>query len=430
MGGDGAETNRYIICSREQLKAIEGDPTKHYALLGNINLQDMPFEPIDGEFIGSLDGRGFRIQNLRIEENHRRVALFRTLGEDVSGGDSGYIRNLGIEGIYVENRRNGGSDTDLSLTAALVAYLARGQLGSVYVIDNDPDIDIQGPPGGAVSDTRYDTTGGLVGQNSNAIPRNLILASYTQIDIHGGRARNSRVGGLVGYFNTGKIIASYSRSNVTGGDGANAYVGGIAGELDYGIIAGIYALGNVSVGGSASGIGGIAGFSRGAKYLACYAFVNLTGPGRRGLFHGNRAGGQFNTSFGIPGPDTDSVAPTQMDGVISGAVIDHPLLLYPSYPGTPATPDFGWGNAGTPWQYPEDANLITTLNVMPPLVPPSEADVDWNFVPILRYTTTGAPAGGGTFEFSCDPALAAQLLPTGACGTEIIPGQDPRAPLP
>ena len=91
-GGDGTADSPFLICSRSQLETISAELTLHYELGQNIDLQKDPFTPILGPFTGSLDGKGYEIQNLTITVSTKEAGLFAELGAAWQYPKPGYSR--------------------------------------------------------------------------------------------------------------------------------------------------------------------------------------------------------------------------------------------------------------------------------------------------------------------------------------------------
>jgi hypothetical protein len=201
------------------------------------------FEPINGQFIGSLDGRGFTISNLfmnRPDEDCVALIVFldvqsagiRNLnlaGVDITGGyaigalasnDSGPIDNCHVSGKISGKGYVGGlasvSASSLisnsSFSGSILSGDSAGGLLSIGVGDIY-NCNVSGTV------TGQDTVGGLCGANW----KGRIWNCSSSATVSG----TERVGGFVGYF-TGNISRCHATGDVTG----TTYVGGFAGYAD------------------------------------------------------------------------------------------------------------------------------------------------------------------------------------------------------
>ena len=101
-GGDGSKDKPYVICNIYQLQKINNNRSAHYILGQNIevSLSHPNFTPI-GKFSGELNGNGFEIQNLQVQDSFfRSIGLFQVIS---SGGR---IKNLGIKNPTIHLKRN------------------------------------------------------------------------------------------------------------------------------------------------------------------------------------------------------------------------------------------------------------------------------------------------------------------------------------
>ena len=178
--GMGTEAEPYVLCLPAHLSLIgSGDYelSAYYIQGRTLNLNNELFTPIGGTFTGTLDGNGYKIQNLTISVSTKRAGLFAELGTD------GLIQNLALEGGNVESTNTGGSLGDPVLIGALVAYMNGGDIRDSYSTAS-----LNGGAG------NYDFVGGLVGEQSGGS----IIASYATGEVDGGEGNNDRAGGLVG----------------------------------------------------------------------------------------------------------------------------------------------------------------------------------------------------------------------------------------
>ena len=283
LPGVGTEEDPFVLCSHAHLGLIGDTDTHadyslsaHYAIGQDIDLNNEVFAPIEGTFIGTLDGRGERIMNLRMDRNGR-VALFLHLG---SGG---MIKDLGIEGFNVK-----GSGRVASLVA-----VSSGTVSNCYGLDLDEATDVLGI-------FTSDYIGGLVGELQSG---GRIISSYVRGhfgDGSGGGLARNYIGGLVGRQVGGDIVSSYATGDVRGTQGTDD-VGGLVGGLSGGRIISSYATCNVRGSQHTDYAGGLVGHQSGGDITSSYATGSVRGDGGiidfTGGLVGRRTGGSLTFSY-------------------------------------------------------------------------------------------------------------------------------------
>jgi len=230
-GGSGTPEDPYQITNVDELQAMKDDLSASYILMNDIDASDTVnwnegagFEPIgyvDEEnwveypFTGSLDGRGYKIENLFINRpTTNYVGLFGYIAGE------GEVKNVILEYVDVSGNYDVGG---------LVGW-NEGTVSNCYAT-------------GSVSGGDY--VGGLVGYNyyegtvSNCYAAGSVSGDYYY------------VGGLVG-GNTGTVSNCYATGSVSGD---YYYVGGLVGG-NYGTVYNSYSTGTVS---GSSYVGGLVG---------------------------------------------------------------------------------------------------------------------------------------------------------------------------
>ncbi|EHL78959.1 GLUG motif-containing protein [Bacillus smithii] len=203
MLGVGTQTDPYIIQTEDDLNLINSTSLSAYYELGNNITMQNPFTPIK-TFSGTIDGKGYKIFNLVIDQAKQDVGF-------VSYLNGGTIKNLGLENVSIQN--NG------KYTGALCGETYNGLIENCYATGT-----VQAKTLSSSTNTFY---GGLVGQINGTNFR--LKNSYSKCTV---RAYNY-VGGLVGYFYGGYVEKCYATGNVS------TYVGGssrkISGLINNGI---------------------------------------------------------------------------------------------------------------------------------------------------------------------------------------------------
>ena len=254
-GGDGSESDPYIITTPEELAELatlvnEGNidyNDKHYLLDNDIDLsgyqigegwipigrdEDDAFSSNSQPFKGVFDGNGNTIKNLFINNTTRDfIGLF--------GYIEGTVKNLGITDANIT------LSSDISYAGGIVG----GNAGTVSNCYSTGSVSVFG------SESSY--AGGIVGGNigtvSNCYSTGMVNASGFDDFCAGG------IGGL----NIGIVLNCYSTASVSASGDGEPYAGGVVGG-NIGSVSNCYSTGLVSASGSEdSYAGGIVGASFG-----------------------------------------------------------------------------------------------------------------------------------------------------------------------
>ena len=287
-GGSGTPRDPYLIENVHQLQAMRDDLFAHYALASDIDASETRewndgagFDPVgenpnypyyDTPFSGSLDGRGFVINELYINSTDIAVGLFGFIGED------GEVTDVGLVDVDIRGDRGVGS----------LAGSNRGTVENSYATGNVSGSSgiglLLGGNGGTVLNSYTNGyvnalhnfgsyAGGLIGGNSFGIIEN----SYSNSDVF---SNGGFVGGLVGENNGGAIVNSFATGDVSGDNRVGGLIGGTALGAT---INNTYATGNVS---GSTYVGGLVGELRGSTIVDSYATGDVSGSSRSGGFGG------------------------------------------------------------------------------------------------------------------------------------------------
>jgi hypothetical protein len=233
LPGAGTTENPYQITAIEEFRNMFYAFDKSYCLLNNIDLSGKSFNnAIIPFFMGTLNGNGHKISNLRIVGTG-----FLGLFCDIQNGT---IKDFGLDHVYVQNSDYG--------TGGLASYFT-GTISNCYVQ-------------GEIYSTGSGHTGGLFGGGGG----NISHCYVTGIIIADGE----RNGGLIGE-GAGNISNCYTHVNLSGGTGC---IGGLIGLSNGGIIMNCFTLGPVRDGGL---VGGLIGYSVSDSITSCYAAGDITG---------------------------------------------------------------------------------------------------------------------------------------------------------
>lgn len=188
--GDGTDASPYIIYTKRQLMDIAANPAAHYRLEDNIDVGGV-WQPLP-EFSGVLDGNGYKISGIVIDDNNENAGIFKSIGD-------GIVKNLAVEAV-VNAKQNVG----------IIAGKNEGNISGCTVT-------------GSV-EARTNNAGGICGINGGVI-ENCLSAVYSVIS-------GSFAGGISGQ-NYGSIRNCLSAAEVVASD---MYAGGISGTNDNGSI--------------------------------------------------------------------------------------------------------------------------------------------------------------------------------------------------
>jgi len=195
------------------------------------------------KFTGSLNGRGYVINNLYINRPEQSSqGLFGCLGTGSSVTRIGLV-DYNIVGYQILGGIVGRNEAG-TITKSYTSGTITGLAASTYA-------------------------GGIVGYQIGAT--NIISNSYSTGTITGP----SSVGGIAGWAHTGVISNTYSSANVSAtATGAASYAGGIIGIQSSAVASNSFAVGVISAAGTPDYAGGIAGGASGVT--SCYWDTSLT----------------------------------------------------------------------------------------------------------------------------------------------------------
>lgn len=328
--GDGKVGNPYIITKAEELKWFRDEvnsgnneicakiadnvevidmSTVCHAEDKSQNLIEKSWEPIGKydyryQYRGTFDGNGKTITNLYINASQLHVGLFGYTYK-------GTIKNLTFEYANVTNTKD--------YTGILVGDIENSNLQNIKISNT---CQIKGGKytggiagyldGNAYNCVNYATVqgiqyiGGLCGFYSISRTGNSMTACANYGNV---TASSQRVGGLVGYFDSGTIQDCANYGGVKGTD----YIAGMAGSVNKGKIQNVFSYGNISVTNKTQRVGMVFGYSHyGATegMVAYYSGAKLTVNGQE----------QTVKAFGNGKPSEDNATGFTKDQLKSGVV--------------------------------------------------------------------------------------------------------------
>ena len=332
-GGTGELNDPYQIATAEQLISIGSDPNlldKHFILLNDIDLDpNLPggriftkaviapnpidrLEPtgivMENAFMGTFDGRGYRIRNLIIHNGSESYypALFGFIDKQ------GVVMDLGVDHAQVAGRETtqcaalAASNAGRIVRCSAEAHVSGGGSVGVLVGLNHGEIIDCWSAGEAIG---YSAVGGLVGFNSPGV----ILRSHAASRVLSVEKNFKQFGGLVGWNYWGLVVGCYATGAVSARECSN--LGGLIGE-DSGMVVNSYATGDVSVEVSGAYLGGLVGYVEAGDIHDCYATGDVNGFGGLGGLVGRMDGrGHIANSYST-GQVSGSANSTAVGGLV------------------------------------------------------------------------------------------------------------------
>ena len=245
-GGNGTASDPYLIASAAQFASISNGLDKHYRLICDIDFNGATITPIGqkvnsndaivyDEFVGSLDGNGYTISNLKVI-GHTNTGLFGIVGE------TGEVADLKLYNVKVSANITNAEKSTSEFYAGMIAGKNNGII-KYCSIDSDG------------------TTAKITVPNYDLTPEQIVTGPWTiEVDapIYGlfldvnNSTRNRNIyayaGGIAGANNYAVVGCTVANSHISassthnfGGDKTstnknNVYVGGVCG-YSYGTIA-------------------------------------------------------------------------------------------------------------------------------------------------------------------------------------------------
>lgn len=330
-GGDGTESNPYIISNEEQLLLLHEFTDPYYSstytytyfkLSNNIKLTK-PWTPLnkfeygrfgENSYNVMLDGSGHTISGINITATewgygNISIGLFSTI-------QGGTVKNLTVEGT-ITNEGNG------VLREALYAGGICGSLESGSIENCVSKVNIN------VRTTSKAYVGGIAGFTSTATTISDSSCSGTisaQTEPSESTSLIPFVGGIVGRGN-GIIRKSSSSGSITAIGGYYSCAGAIVGAITNGAVEQSYSTGKVLAKGALmqNNAGGIAGQAQSdARISSCFSSSDIMTEGEPGYFNagGGVAGAIYESSQIINCYATGNVSSTTNGGFCSlGGVV-------------------------------------------------------------------------------------------------------------
>lgn len=240
MRGSGTPEDPYLIVTQEDLLTVNSALTATFSLQNDIKVTYDNWMPIgrDTAFSGTFNGNGHTISGIKMSGDRYKGknGLFST--------NSGRIENLTVEVAF----------SDVASTAGGLAMANYGTIWNCF-------------SKGTITSTEDASRGGLVGYNEGLVGASGSSVNVTAVN---NNANASGTGGLVGASRSDKggapkIINCYATGSVTG-TGKTDRVGGLIGYIDKAYVRNCYASGKVNDGTG----GGLIGYWNSGKIYNSY----------------------------------------------------------------------------------------------------------------------------------------------------------------
>jgi hypothetical protein len=238
--GNGTELSPYEICSKEQLEVlagIVGSPgyqSAHYRQCANIDYQGTGHASIgstDSPFMGTFDGNGYEISNVRISGSTQHLGFF--------GKTSGaMLKNLNfVSPLMMANDSTttsagvlAGGAVNTTITSVIISNgtLTGGAgittLGLAGLVGEGSIVTIQNSKIGANITAQSSFVGGVIGNAQSCTLEGVTFAGNIQGRITGGlisQAKNSTIarslvtGRITGNETAGGLISSMHTSSIS-----------------------------------------------------------------------------------------------------------------------------------------------------------------------------------------------------------------------
>lgn len=264
--GEGTAQSPYLIKTFGDLDQIRNNLTSHFRLANSIDCEGQAFRPIEGEFLGSLDGQGFEIKNLTITSDKSGLAFFTALGHNAAYGETpetAVIKDVTFSNVSLQYTGNALGVKELSFVAGKAN---NAMMSNVSVIN--PAFDLAGVNVrlGILAGSANNLIAEACGvKNANIIVPNasglggLVYSAraceFTACSFSGVLEGRSNVGGLAAGFEV--TPSTVTDCHIDASIKGQANVGGVAGTMNRSTVKRVLVEGTISVDGANAG--GIAG---------------------------------------------------------------------------------------------------------------------------------------------------------------------------
>jgi hypothetical protein len=267
-GGDGSAQNPYLISTAGDLQQIKYDLTANYKIAKDFDAAYYTFEPIAGDFTGTLDGNGKTISNLIVSSDEYYSGIFQSISSGAVIKDINFVNPS-----FVVNEEN-----------SVFGFIAATAMGTGTTAPSISNIHISGIEGTANENVGA-TVGGIVGKAS--LYATISQCSLEEANLDFPYNGSIAVGGIVGDIRTSCSVKDCSFSGYLSGGVA---VGGIISSTTSGDETVTNCHVNADILGQNT-IGGIVGSAARSSITNCYVEGTLTATTNQTWGTGAQVGG-------------------------------------------------------------------------------------------------------------------------------------------
>lgn len=221
--GDGSLANPILLFTAEQLADLGNTKkksevyNKHFRLMADIDMRGVEMQPIGDKqqpFVGSFDGNGYSIYNLKITKAVDLKIDGQKIGAAIGlfAFNNGTIKNLRLVNPVVDLADSG------AISAGIIAGFNSGRIEGVNIVDGSIKavskswLDIK---------SAYFDLGAVAGTNEGGIIRNVSVSADIQGSIKGIKLLGIQITGRKSLINAGAVVGYATK----GADGNGKLVG-------------------------------------------------------------------------------------------------------------------------------------------------------------------------------------------------------------
>lgn len=134
--GEGTAESPYLLKTFGDLDQVRNNLTSHFALANTIDCENRPFRPIEGEFKGSLDGKGFALNNLNLPFDNSGQAFFKELGFNQPETADANIVKVAVKNLTINAPKTSfeGSTLGVKTFGILAHTMYNAEISNVHII--------------------------------------------------------------------------------------------------------------------------------------------------------------------------------------------------------------------------------------------------------------------------------------------------------
>lgn len=300
-----------LIRTEEELRSIDKNPRGHYALANDIHLERSwkSLCKLEG-FSGSLDGRGYAIYNMRLNDqdglfSNISAGMVRNLnirdavskpesdGAILSGCNYGYIENCTISGkietqkagaISLVTLENYGEIKNCDVSGEMISHNNNAVIGGISANNSGRIINCY--YNGSVTATGDNA---VIGGISGCDDGGYIFENHSNVKIV-SKNNEAYLGGVCGMAIGTQIYKNSSSGSFSSDCEDYSYLGGICGSLQNSLIYNCYSSCEIFADSQPGYIGGVAGCASASNVQSSYSVGNLFSLGIEDVYTGGICG--------------------------------------------------------------------------------------------------------------------------------------------